>query len=196
MFFIFYNSNLGYLPTKSTHLSNIINNMGMYEISRVIKGSMMQKKKMKYIGAMALVSTTLLFTGCVPYNDYGYGYNNGYYGYGNPVISSTYIGIYDYPRYLDRPYYFYNNRYYYGGYYRNGYYYYRGHRYRHGHYYHRGYRYHHRRHNENVNLLRKGDRDRSHYRRDRHDKRNATRSRGHSSSHEYNRNRNVHLLRK
>jgi len=167
-------------------------------IPRVIKGSIMQKKKMKYLSVAALLSGTLLFTGCVPYNNYGYGYNNGYYGYGNPVISSTTIGIYDYPRYLDRPYYFYNNRYYYGGNYRNGYYYYRGHRYRYGHYYHRGYRYHHRRHRENVDLLRRSDQNR-YYHRDRYDKNRykyKRSRRSNSSSYRRNRSRNIDLLRR
>ncbi len=112
-------------------------------------------KTIRYITTITLLSSTLFFTACVPYNDYAT-YNNS--GYTSPVVSRTYIGIYDYPRYLDRPYYFYNNRYYYGGYYRNGYYYHRGYRYRHGHYYHRGYRYHHRRHNQNVRVLRGDDR--------------------------------------
>ena len=170
--------------------------MGRYKIPRVMKGSMMQKKKIKYISAMALLSSTLLFTGCVPYNNYEYGYNNDYSRYGNPVISSTTIGIYDYPRYLDRPYYFYNDRYYYGGNYRNGYYYYRGHRYRHGHYYHRGYRYHHRRHRENVDLLRSNDHSRYTHKDHYGNRYRYKESRRSNSSYERNRIRNIVLLKR
>jgi len=149
----------------------------------------MKKRKIKYLGAIVLLSSIFFVTACVPYND-GYSYNNSNYGYGTPIISRTTIGIYDYPRYLDKPYYFYNNRYYYGGNYRNGYYYYQGHRYRHGHYYHRGYRYHHRRHRENVTLLKR--RKYNHYiSRDTYDT-----ERKHNYTYQSHRRRNIDRLSK
>ena len=150
----------------------------------------MQKKTIKYFTATLLLSSTLFFTGCVPASTL---YNHGYSGYSNESPAGRYVGIYDYPRYLDSPYYLYNNRYYYGGYYRNGYYHHRGHRYRHGRYYHRGYRYHHRRHRENVRVLRREDHHRHAYSRDYYDKDKRSRR---GSRFERNRNRNVHLLRR
>src|SRR5665648_1156263 len=92
----------------------------------------MIKKKLKQIGAIAVLSSALLFTNC-----------NARDLSGGGVIGAvaTALSSYTYPRYYDRPYYYDGNRYYYGGYYRNGYYVYRGKRFRNGHYYDRGYRY-------------------------------------------------------
>ncbi|WP_309498567.1 hypothetical protein [Sulfurovum sp.] len=97
----------------------------------------MIRKKLRQIGAIATLSSALLFTNCTAGDqDFVAGAVLGAIA-GGVVLSS-----YNSPHYYDnRPYYYYNNRYYYGGDYRDGYYVYRGQRFRSGHYYNHGYRY-------------------------------------------------------
>jgi hypothetical protein len=88
--------------------------------------------KIKHIGAVALLSSTLFFTACTPEKQ--------------AFVSGATVGVvaasvYSYPYYYNRPYYYHGGRYYYGGYYHGGYYHYHGHRFHSGHYYHNGYRY-------------------------------------------------------
>jgi len=98
--------------------------------------------KTKYLGIIAIASTTFLFSGCAPYhetfpNQHGYtqGYSNN-----SPRVNVS-LFSYAYPYYYDRPYYFLNGLYYYGGYFSNGFYHYGNRRFRHGHYYNNGNRY-------------------------------------------------------
>ncbi|MDD3774637.1 MAG: hypothetical protein PHV08_01625 [Sulfurovaceae bacterium] len=87
----------------------------------------MNQNKIRHLGTIAMMSGMLFF------------------GVGATEVMAAPPppgGIYDHPRFHDRPYYFHNGRYYYGGEWRNGYYYYRGKRYYGGRYHHRydGYR--------------------------------------------------------
>jgi len=98
--------------------------------------------KIKSLSLIALASSALFFSGCVPQNTLVTASTGNYYnGYNEPSVHVS-LGTYAYPYYYDRPYYFLNGLYYYGGFFRDGYYYYGKHRLRHGHYYHHGYRYH------------------------------------------------------
>jgi len=94
--------------------------------------------KTKYLGILAIASSTLLFSGCIHTPDTF----DGYYeqGYDRPNIHVSLVS-YDYPYYYDRPYYFLNGFYYYGGFFRDGFYHYGNRRFRRGHYYNHGYRY-------------------------------------------------------
>lgn len=92
----------------------------------------------KYLGFIAIASSTLLFSGCIQQPD-TFSNHNGYYN-NRPNVNVSLVS-YAYPYYYDRPYYFLNGLYYYGGYYRNGLYHYGQRRFRHGHYYHGGHRY-------------------------------------------------------
>jgi len=95
------------------------------------------KAMQKIIPVLLIAGSSFLFGGCATATDYD---RSHLYVRED---SHRLFGVYDYPRFLDRPCYFYRGRYYYGGQYRHGYYDYRGRRLRHGHYYHRGYRYRH-----------------------------------------------------
>ncbi len=95
----------------------------------------MISRKLKHLGAIGVLSSALIFSGCTPEEQaFGTGAAVG-------VATGVILSSYSYPHYYGYPYYYYGGRYYYGGYYRNGYYYYRGRRYYGGHYYYHGYRY-------------------------------------------------------
>lgn len=89
---------------------------------------------MKKILLLTAALSGLFFTGCT-YTE------RVYVEQPRPIIS-----VFSYPRYTDRPYYFYNNMYYYGGRYSNGIYYYNGKAFRHGRYFR-----HHSRNQRNIN---------------------------------------------
>ena len=93
----------------------------------------MVRTKLKLMGAISILSSTLIFNACTPQEQ------TFATGVGVGVVAASIF--YSSPQYYDRPYYYYNNMYYYGGVYRDGYYIYRGQRFRNGHYYHSGYRY-------------------------------------------------------
>ncbi|MDY0195910.1 MAG: hypothetical protein WC253_05515 [Sulfurovaceae bacterium] len=89
----------------------------------------MSKIQVKHLGAISIIASMLFFTGCTRTER---ALATG------AVIGATaavIIGSYNYPRYRDRPYYYYNDRYYYGGTYRDGYYYYQDRRLYGGRYY-------------------------------------------------------------
>ena len=100
------------------------------------------KAMQKIIPVLLIAGSSFLFGGCATATDYD---RSHLYVRED---SHRLFGVYDYPRFLDRPCYFYRGRYYYGGHYRNGYYEYRGHRLYRGFYYSRGYGYHHPRYRE------------------------------------------------
>ncbi len=85
----------------------------------------MLRRYLKKLVLAIVLSASLTFTACTPYEEDLFAAGTAGYV----------LGSYSYPRYTHRPYYHYNNRYYYGGAYRNGHYYYRGRRLAHGHYY-------------------------------------------------------------
>jgi len=95
--------------------------------------------KIKYLGMIAIASTTFLFSGCVHTTDTFEQQNSGQYTHS--PYNNVSLASYAYPYYYDRPYYFLNGLYYYGGLYRNGFYNYGHRRFRHGHYYTHGHRY-------------------------------------------------------
>ena len=105
------------------------------------------KQMIKLSILTAIVGMSTLF------GEYHYTVDGEYHYPSNRV--RVVLGVYDYPRYLDLPYYHYRGRYYYGGHYRNGVYYYRGRGLRHGRYYYRGYRHCHRKHKRVLRHLHK-----------------------------------------
>ena len=140
----------------------------------------MKINKRKTVIFLALTGSAVLFAGCVPNNVDPF--QNNAYSQGRATVAYS---VYDYPRYTQRPCYFYNSRYYYGGQYRDGAYYYRGNRLRGGEYYRSGYRYHHAKHVENSRILRDGDRRdyrRERYRRE-HSRRDYYKKDSHGKSH-------------
>ncbi len=119
----------------------------------------MHYPKVKTALFTVILSTTALYSHPSEYRVMG-----GYYE--APLHTRVTIGIYDYPRYPDRPCYYYRNRYYYGGQYRRGVYYFRGNRLRHGRYYYRGYPLRHhsvRKYHRRVRHLKHWHRKKRHY---------------------------------
>jgi len=94
--------------------------------------------KKKYLGIIAIASTTFLFSGCVPQHD-TFPNQHGYYN-NSPRVNVS-LFSYTYPYFYDRPYYFLNGLYYYGGFFHNGIYHYGNRRFRQGHFFNNGYRY-------------------------------------------------------
>ena len=92
----------------------------------IIKGDIMSRIKITQLAVIGIVSGMLFFSGCTRSEQ---AFVTG------AVVGAVVMGVFDHPRYRDRPYYYYNNQYYYGGRYQNGYYYYQDQRFNGGHYY-------------------------------------------------------------
>ena len=66
----------------------------------------MVRNKLKSIGAIAALSSALLFNACVASEkDFAAGVAVG-------ALAGSVLGVYDSPRYYDKPYYYYGGRYY------------------------------------------------------------------------------------
>jgi len=138
----------------------------------------------KYLGMLAIASTTFLFSGCVQQPD-TFSNDNRYYNHA-PSINVSLVS-YAYPYYYDRPYYFLNGLYYYGGSYRDGFYHYGHSHFRHGHYYAQGNRYYNGRRYRARNGVHGYYRNRAYYERShvyRKKQRSADRGRVYNRTHE------------
>ena len=65
----------------------------------------MGKIQVKHFGAISIIASMLFFTGCTPTE------RALATGVAVGAAAAVIIGSYNYPRYRDRPYYYYNDRY-------------------------------------------------------------------------------------